>query len=1184
MYIKAESRYLALLTVLFIITIIFVPQISKAATQVTQYGITWTFNKDYQTGQFANGDYWVVGPVTIINIDPKSTDISGRVKNGSMVNPSPIQPGPSPWPPGYTHGYDSALVSTNFEPTLNVGRPNNQDISSKNSLVVQPGSSLVSTISVDGAGATPQFRTAAILTVLTAPAPAGSFRPAYCDNDKTIRFNKSQLDYSLLGNLPPVSSTPRLHQQPGDTQDSSVERMFERPWIDHIPDWLSRALHPAENMPNYGREISAEVGTAALMLHLDYSNAEKETLLVRFVQLGIDNYSIVKAGGHENWPGNGGHASGRKWPILFAGLMLNDAEMKAIGTTTAFPSKCGTGPCFGEDSQTFYVTQADVDIASQVGGPCKMLGHHDSECNDQEDYTQQDISLPEWGIRHYYDPFQDDRNWHSSTKSGYRYCCTACSWAGWTLAAHIMEETAQARTLWNHKAIFDYQDRYMDIEGDWRVFSELPNGPTLSAFVAEMWDTYRANYRCIWTRDNPADIYSNGSNVCDQTGIYADAGPDKTVTDSDKDGSEEITLDGSSSSGDIISYIWTDANGVQIASGVSSTVSLDVGPHTITLTVKDDEDATDTDTLTVTVEPPDTKAPEVESVTPNKSSVHIIFNEPLDPDTAEDTSNYSITGLTIIESIWSDIGDNRVTLYTTEHQDGADYTLTLRHLTDTAGNEMPETQIQYTYTQGLVGYWKFDDGSGSTAVDSSDSGSTAYLINDPVWTAQGELNFDGNNDAVQISTANMETNSGAIALWANPTNLSGLKYLFGHCVGSWTNSIQLYTNEGRLCLGLSGNHEIATNIYTLTTATWYHIALTWDATSYAVYVDGILRASGTYPPITTLNGFADIGNDGNISFRDEAFAGLIDEVRLYNKPLDIDEITDLALEFLPIGDKTVAEGSQLSFAIRIKSGTTLELSYHNLPSTPSLVANVFTWTPGYDDAGMYEAEFTAEHGDSPDFEKITISVTDVELPDINDIVPIGHWAFDETSGETASDSSPSNNTGQLRNGLVWASGKIGGALAFSIPNDAVEIQTTNFDTTSGTIAMWVYCEKLTLARHYLFGHATEPLANRIQLYLKYGNLCVGLGDSHATSENIFQLQTQRWYHVTLVWSGTTYRVYVDGLLRALGTHSGLTEFGNYAEIGNNGINRNKAIYGKLDDVRVYNLALSAVEIAQLAVD
>jgi PKD repeat protein/peptidoglycan/xylan/chitin deacetylase (PgdA/CDA1 family) len=83
----------------------------------------------------------------------------------------------------------------------------------------------------------------------------------------------------------------------------------------------------------------------------------------------------------------------------------------------------------------------------------------------------------------------------------------------------------------------------------------------------------------------------------------ANAGPDQTVTDSDWDGSESVTLDGSGSTdadGTIVSYVWREG-GVTVASGVSPTVPLGVGVHTLTLEVTDDGGRTATDTVVITV-------------------------------------------------------------------------------------------------------------------------------------------------------------------------------------------------------------------------------------------------------------------------------------------------------------------------------------------------------------------------------------------------------------------------------------------------------------------------------------------------------------------------------------------------------------------------------------------------------
>jgi len=87
----------------------------------------------------------------------------------------------------------------------------------------------------------------------------------------------------------------------------------------------------------------------------------------------------------------------------------------------------------------------------------------------------------------------------------------------------------------------------------------------------------------------------------------ARAGADQTVIDTDENGSEQVTLDGSDSNdpdGTILSWVWSDNLGDQISDGEIVTATLGVGTHTITLTVTDNEGATDTDTVIITVAPP----------------------------------------------------------------------------------------------------------------------------------------------------------------------------------------------------------------------------------------------------------------------------------------------------------------------------------------------------------------------------------------------------------------------------------------------------------------------------------------------------------------------------------------------------------------------------------------------------
>ena len=73
-------------------------------------------------------------------------------------------------------------------------------------------------------------------------------------------------------------------------------------------------------------------------------------------------------------------------------------------------------------------------------------------------------------------------------------------------------------------------------------------------------------------------------------------------------------------------------------------------------------------------------------------------------------------------------------------------------------------------TAGLVGHWKFDEGSGPTANDSAGA-NIGTLVGGPTWTAgkvgSGALQFDGVDDEVDIPTGPVLTTDGTLAGWFN---------------------------------------------------------------------------------------------------------------------------------------------------------------------------------------------------------------------------------------------------------------------------------------------------------------------------------------------------------------------------------------------------------------------------------
>jgi len=205
----------------------------------------------------------------------------------------------------------------------------------------------------------------------------------------------------------------------------------------------------------------------------------------------------------------------------------------------------------------------------------------------------------------------------------------------------------------------------------------------------------------------------------------------------------------------------------------------------------------------------------------------------------------------------------------------------------------------------LVSWWKLDESSGTTAADSSGNDHDGTRSGGS-WAPTGG-NFDGavdlgaaTSDHVEVPATGMSASAGTISLWGRMEGTqSGCRYFFGHTYNppGWTSTIQLYMDGGnnQLDLGLGDTHAKDTNIQTLSTNTWYHIALTWDDGDYVVYVDGDNDANGTYTGLSNIGSIADIGNNGNYS-DPEAFQGKLDQVRIYDRALSESEIEDLAGE------------------------------------------------------------------------------------------------------------------------------------------------------------------------------------------------------------------------------------------------------------------------------------------------
>lgn len=150
----------------------------------------------------------------------------------------------------------------------------------------------------------------------------------------------------------------------------------------------------------------------------------------------------------------------------------------------------------------------------------------------------------------------------------------------------------------------------------------------------------------------------------------------------------------------------------------------------------------------------------------------------------------------------------------------------------------------------------------------------------------------GTGDYVQAPTAGISLSAFTFSAWVNSAGfVASPRYILGHTTTPvFNNRIQLYVDDagGNLDLGLGNSHFLATNIYTFSTAQWYRLSLSWNGSTYRVYVNNAQVNSGSYTGLSALETYIDIGNNGNAANRNEAWAGDIDGVVFYNAEMPAD--------------------------------------------------------------------------------------------------------------------------------------------------------------------------------------------------------------------------------------------------------------------------------------------------------
>ncbi len=201
---------------------------------------------------------------------------------------------------------------------------------------------------------------------------------------------------------------------------------------------------------------------------------------------------------------------------------------------------------------------------------------------------------------------------------------------------------------------------------------------------------------------------------------------------------------------------------------------------------------------------------------------------------------------------------------------------------------------------------------------------------------------------------------------------------------------------------------------------------------------------------------------------------------------------------------------------------------------------------------------------------------------------VGHWKLDEGSGNQAFDSSASGNTGVLHNGPAWTTGKYGQALIFDGVDDEIDLGSPSTFHINGdlTIAAWVKTTNTTKNEMTIITQTTGVINRNYQLHL---GLNADLTFQHGNGTSSIRYATagisladNQWHHVAFTADYPNGKYYIDGtnvknITMTFDIVNTITQY-HYRTGGSNPAFPGTMLVGPLDDLRIYNRALSPSEI------
>jgi hypothetical protein len=529
----------------------------------------------------------------------------------------------------------------------------------------------------------------------------------------------------------------------------------------------------------------------------------------------------------------------------------------------------------------------------------------------------------------------------------------------------------------------------------------------------------------------------------------------------------------------------------------------------------------------------------------------------------------------------------------------------------------------------LVGWWRLEDSIGSTALDSSGhdrngSISGATWFNDPIrdWC----LSFDGSDDYVSVPSNDALNITGDITISAwvyfesGGTELDGSEQVIVAKTvnnGAYDNPFDFRTNasvEPRLTLirADANGHEVVYSDAPMSIHQWHHVLVKVENNVPNFYVDGNVTGKTAESFTKTPTGNT---NPVLISRRDDGlyFNGVIDDVQIYNIALSAEKIQQLyqngqsykasnpnpangvtsveqnvVLSWSP-GKNTISHDvyfgtafNQVNDASRNGSGAYMGNQDVNYWDTNNYSTDLDFNTTYYWRIDEYDSQSLITKG----------AVWSFQVKSGN---PIGLWTLNEGAGTIAGDSSGNGYNGTIYGATWFDDPNRWWCLNFDGSNDYVRVASNTALNITGdiTISAWVYLERggngldgsnqVFVAKTVSNGAYNNPFDFRTEGVTPILTLIRADASGHEVVYSDTPISIQQWHHVLVRVENKVPDFYLDGVV----TGKSITAFTKTPTGNTNPLyigRRDNGLYmaGRIQDVRIYQRALSVNEIQQLS--